>query len=294
MHKTLFGMWIHEWLFIVMYALALFKLSQVGMLFSLHGGFYLVMLAVAVFLVRFDNHTAQPWRRRTRLFYYPLAMNLVYFHFGTAVSFLAPQRVDLLLQRVDVMAFGGQGDFYLQPLYHPLLTDWMAVCYSIFIPYITIAFISYAFKELDVMKSVYQGVFTVYGIGFICYLLVPAEGPYVFQMSPFAHEGVAGILSQWIHEIIASGSNHMDVFPSLHCAVSFYLLVMDKSHFPRRFFWLGFPVVNLWFSTVYLGYHYLIDVVCGMGLAVSVYAFYRYWAARSKERRPVYSLQARK
>ena len=48
-----------------------------------------------------------------------------------------------------------------------------------------------------------------------------------------------------------------DCFPSLHTALSAVALVYMWRH-TRRLFWWSLPlVVSLWFSTVYLRYHYV-------------------------------------
>ena len=57
------------------------------------------------------------------------------------------------------------------------------------------------------------------------------------------------------------------VFPSLHCAVTLYLLLFDRQHRPARFKLLLLPCIALWFSTLYLRYHYFIDVLCGFALS---------------------------
>jgi membrane-associated phospholipid phosphatase len=74
-------------------------------------------------------------------------------------------------------------------------------------------------------------------------------------------------ITKWNAAIVATGSNKVDVFPSLHCALSSFLLFFDRRHRPWRFKLYLVPAVGLWFSTIYLRYHYFIDVVCGFALA---------------------------
>jgi membrane-associated phospholipid phosphatase len=58
----------------------------------------------------------------------------------------------------------------------------------------------------------------------------------------------------------------VDVFPSLHCANSLYILLSDYEHKRWRFWAYLVPCVGLWASTLYLRYHYFIDVLCGLVL----------------------------
>ena len=67
--------------------------------------------------------------------------------------------------------------------------------------------------------------------------------------------------------LVAIGGNKVDVFPSLHCAASAFILAFDKRHSRARFWLFLVPVAGLWLSTLYLRYHYLVDLVAGFALA---------------------------
>ena len=67
--------------------------------------------------------------------------------------------------------------------------------------------------------------------------------------------------------LVNGGSNGVDVFPSIHVAVSAYLLGFDARHYPGRFRRMLLPVALLWLSTLYLRYHYLVDAAAGLLLA---------------------------
>ena len=58
-----------------------------------------------------------------------------------------------------------------------------------------------------------------------------------------------------------------DVFPSLHVAISFVVWLYAYRN-SKKLFWILSPLIlSLWLSTLYLRYHYLIDVVAGLILA---------------------------
>ena len=60
----------------------------------------------------------------------------------------------------------------------------------------------------------------------------------------------------------------MDVFPSVHLAASLYLLMFDWRHQRRRFWWFLVPCLILWFSTMYLRFHYFVDELAGVAAAL--------------------------
>ena len=111
------------------------------------------------------------------------------------------------------------------------------------------------------------GLYTVYAAGLIGYVAMPAAGPYVAMADRFQRPLEGGALTRVHHAIVVRGTNGVDVFPSLHCAVTCFLLFFDRRHSPRRFSWLVAPVVVLWCSTIYLRYHYFVDVAAGFALA---------------------------
>jgi membrane-associated phospholipid phosphatase len=69
----------------------------------------------------------------------------------------------------------------------------------------------------------------------------------------------------------------VDAFPSLHCAVSAFLLWLEWGHARRIFFVMLAPCVGLWFSTVYLRHHYLVDVFAGFTLTAVTIAASHLW-----------------
>jgi membrane-associated phospholipid phosphatase len=60
----------------------------------------------------------------------------------------------------------------------------------------------------------------------------------------------------------------VDVFPSVHVAASLYLLRFDWRHWRRRFWWVLAPCIVLWLSTLYLRFHYFVDLLAGAAVAL--------------------------
>jgi len=60
----------------------------------------------------------------------------------------------------------------------------------------------------------------------------------------------------------------VDVFPSVHVAASLYLLLFDWQHCRRRFWWVLGPCLVLWWATVYLRFHYFVDLLAGVAVAL--------------------------
>jgi membrane-associated phospholipid phosphatase len=123
----------------------------------------------------------------------------------------------------------------------------------------------YCLYDLPRFRACFAGLFTTYALGFLGYTLLPAGGPYLSMSSLPPLEG--GWLTRQMLPVINHGSNGVDVFPSIHCAASLYLLAFDFRHFRQRFWRLLLPCVALWISTVYLRYHYVVDLLGGVVIA---------------------------
>src|ERR1043166_832412 len=99
------------------------------------------------------------------------------------------------------------------------------------------------------------------------YSFVPAAGPCHAMADQFTVPLHGWWITRLNDRLVSFGSNGVDVFPSLHCAVSAFFLFFHRQHRPWRFWLYLVPCVGLWVSTIYLRYHYAIDLVCGFALA---------------------------
>ena len=121
------------------------------------------------------------------------------------------------------------------------------------------------------------GMFTIYGIGFLGYSWVPAGGPHLALADEFALPLTGWAIARFNAYVVANGSNGVDVFPSLHCAISCFLLCFDRQHARWRYHLYLVPCGGLWLATIYLRYHYFTDVVAGFALAAFALWVANHW-----------------
>jgi len=257
----------HEWLFGAYMLFMALGLLLVSGPFDSNTLSYLAGLLLAAGLVLLTRHFDgnAPWR--ARLLFYPLAMNIYFQLMRHAVPALHPEKMDATLRRIDQWLLPDTPSLLLQPLVAPWATELFSLCYILFFPYLTFSLIVYFIGELGRLRAFTVGLFSLYGIGFLGYALVPAGGPYLALAGEFASPLVGGPITEWNAMLVHAGSSGVDVFPSLHVAVSSFLLGFDFRHQRRRFWVYLLPCCGLWLSTLYLRYHYLIDVLAGFALA---------------------------
>ncbi|TAJ52740.1 MAG: phosphatase PAP2 family protein [Nevskiaceae bacterium] len=265
-HEYAFGGWLA--------AMALWLLWVAGP-GDPHSQVFVACALLSAVLIVWCQRRPTPLRWRLRLLWYPSAMGLSFYTLPGAVAALGRPNADALLAAADQRLLGQPAAQVLQPFASPGLTDLLTVCYLFFFVVLILGPGHYCLRDLARFRACIVGLFVLYAVGFAGYVALPAGGPFraLAALPPLP----AGPFARLAHPLIVGGSNGVDVFPSIHFAASLYLLLFDWWHHQRRFWqWLP-PIVLLWVSTVYLRYHYLVDLIAGLPVAgLGLWVMHRY------------------
>ena len=253
-------------------AMARLSVSTGGATLSLLASWIAILVAIAV-CVWLTRRWPGPTTWRIRLGAYLLIMNAAYLLLGPTVRGAGAPLRDAALQHVDSTLFGQPVPLYLDAMTSPALSDLLSACYLFLFPYIVFSVLRHLRRvpeSLDVAKRFHIGLFTVYAVGFLGYLFVPAQGAYLAMPDAFRHPIAGGATTRLNDSIVRRGSIGVDVFPSIHVAVSTFILLFDRRYARwRHYAYLG-PAIGLWIATLYLRYHYGVDVMAGFALALLV------------------------
>ena len=198
-----------------------------------------------------------------------VAMNVSFQAMRYAVPAVRMWRADALLLSLDRSWFGETPALILQRYAMPGATELLSAAYMSFVPLLAFNLVRYLFWQKDRLEPFYRGLFAVYGVGFIGYFLLPAAGPYLAYPELFQAPIDGGFFTQANALLVLSGSNRVDVWPSLHIAVSAFILGFTARYSKREFALLLLPVGLLCFSIFYLRYHYAVDCIAGLALAAA-------------------------
>jgi membrane-associated phospholipid phosphatase len=242
---------------------------------------YLAMLLGGAAVIACCEARESRPRWYARLWYCPVIMNVTFMTMGSTAMKVVSHRQDAVLERIDAACVGVTPSVAAQALVAPWLTEIMSFCYLLFFPYLFISLIYYAWRGVAAFRQLTVGLFTLYALGFLGYSMVPAAGPYLALRDSFSVPLTGWAITRFNAFVVASGSNGVDVFPSLHCAVSCFLLFFDRQHARWRFRLYVVPCVGLWLATIYLRYHYLVDVVVGFALAAFALWILARWEKRA-------------
>lgn len=196
-----------------------------------------------------------------------LGLALCYGLMKALVPVLHPQLYDKDLHQLNTQLMGKGLSLWQNGLEgHPFWTDFFSFCYLALFVWLFSLLIYHCYLRRALYQRFMLGLTLVYIGGFTGYLLYPAVGPRFAYPAEWVglHGGIIFSLTQAL--VINMGAK-FDVFPSLHGAISAYLLFWQIRHDRQALFW-GLPLaVGIWCSTLLLGFHYLPDLVSGWFLA---------------------------
>jgi hypothetical protein len=177
---------------------------------------------------------------------------------------------DMAVAAIDRALFFGHDPVLLcERLVHPALSEWLAGCYvayGMLFPLVLGAI--YADPEIKRFREVAFACTLALAIGYVGYTLVPVQGP-LFTMKFGVNLDVYYV--GWLKEQLMDRTRvPRDCFPSLHTCMSILFLWSAYRH-TRRLFWVLLPIVgSIPIACVYLRYHFVTDVLAGIGLFLFV------------------------
>jgi membrane-associated phospholipid phosphatase len=182
---------------------------------------------------------------------------------------------DVRLASIDRVLAGGHDPALVAGRWlTPRSLEVFSFIYGIFIPYLWLSILLGCIGRPDDERARFVlGLSITYGLAYLGYLFVPSRGPVEYYA--FAAPLHGGRFHALVLESVRqTGGNH-GAFPSLHVGASAYLCLFDlRRHLLRGLTYL--PIVLLIaVSTVFLRYHYLIDILAGFSIA-----FFAAWAAQ--------------
>ena len=180
---------------------------------------------------------------------------------------------EMEMMRADAWLFGGQPSVWLEQIQHPLITEYLQFTYVLYFPLLL-------FVGVALLVSERRRTFTTYLVVinlslFTChlfYFLVPVRSPlYIMDDPKFAEylTYTTSLGGLWYAENLRQGllnatTMRYDCFPSGH-TMHTLLAILFAWRANRKVGVITTVIgVSIVFSTLYLRYHYAIDLVAGV------------------------------
>ena len=203
-----------------------------------------------------------------------LPVFLSYFQLRWILPVVSPHSLDANLLALDLRAFGVEPALAWDRFVTPLTTEWFAFFYFGYFVLLPLHVLPMMFLARDTARIAHfsLGIIMVVVFGHILYMLVPGWGPYHFLAAQFHHPLQGGTFWHLVQATVQGGGAQKDIFPSLHTALPTYFAIFSFMHrrsLPFRYTWplLAFACSQIILATMFLRWHYLIDIFAGLALA---------------------------
>jgi membrane-associated phospholipid phosphatase len=193
----------------------------------------------------------------------------VFNSLGTLIASIHTTTFDARLIAVDHAIFGVHPTVWMERLISPTLSSLLQFAYIsyYFIP-VSLGVVLIAGGRFGEFEEVLFGILLCFYLSYVGYLLVPAIGPrFTLNHLQTGDLQVFPFIKSIQDTLNGLEKNKTDAFPSGHTAVSLMSLYYAWKEREIKLFAVLVPMVTgLIISTVYLRYHYVIDVIAGIAL----------------------------
>lgn len=180
-------------------------------------------------------------------------------------------RFDAMLTAWDQALWRVPPTVWLERVQSPLLTEILQIIYSLFVPVVLAVAIILWVRQREDVRS-YAFLLTLgFLVSYALYFVVPARGPRIF-LDGLQTQPLTGL---WLFAPLRKGldlleSPHYDCFPSGHVEITI-LAWWTARRISNRLsaIYLGYVVLTV-LATVYLRYHYSVDLLAGVFVAALV------------------------
>jgi len=234
-------------------------------------------------LAHFDEHKRNMFIHQLRFWYLVPMILVVFKEIYYMVDPIRGKIYDRLLIDIDRFLFGADPTYVLYSIANPYLTELLQIVYGTFFFLPIILGISLLFKgkkrELHYMAFI---IVLGFFLSYIGYFLLPAIGPR-FTLHDFALNDIEipGLfLTDFLREVVNSGESipkgtpnpaevvQRDAFPSGHTQMTLLVMYLSIKYKSRSKYFFIPNGTLLIFATVYLRYHYVIDLIAGAALMI--------------------------
>ena len=213
-------------------------------------------------------------------FAYRLSMQGVvqfsYFLLGTYLPLVNPRCLDKALYSFDLRFFGFETSVWADAHITAFTSEWFAFfyfCYFFLLLAHSVPIVLFA-REERLLSEFCLGMIIMFGVGKTLYALVPGFGPVRALATIFRNQYPHGLWLDSVMRAVATGGAQKDIFPSLHTAAPTFLTLFsfrNRHLVPFRYTWgvVGFFAANIIVATMFLRWHWVVDVAAGLTLAGS-------------------------
>jgi membrane-associated phospholipid phosphatase len=268
------------YLVVIAFLIAITSPRIEGWTFLLGG--HAAAIGVVVLIARWERSVNQSAGSSTRAHiarfvrgWYPVILiPLTYKELSYLIPLIHPHDFDSALAAIDRRFLGVNPTVWLERFTWPALTEVLQLTYSTY--YWLPPILGIVLWRSERFEEFHFWVFVIvlgFYLSYLGYIAVPAIGPRF--LPDIVQAQTRPLTGLWLFQPVrgmldrAEGITR-DCFPSGHTELTTLVLYYARK-FHRKTFWWLLPIgTGIIISTVYLRYHYVVDVVTGALLAVAI------------------------
>ena len=207
---------------------------------------------------------------------------VIYSQIHNYIPLINPHLYDLTLIAWDKAIFGVNPTEWISVIKHPLLTEYLQFSYMLYFIMPLVHGIELHFRKKDAELDLFaRNILFAFYISYLMYLIMPAIGPrfFIHDFATLSLELPGLWLTEYFRAFVNNGGGipvgvtnpadfvNRDCMPSGHTMITLvnvYLIFKNKSKFRIPIFIFSMSLI---FATIYLRYHYVVDVLAGIAFA---------------------------
>ncbi|GAB1373092.1 phosphatase PAP2 family protein [Candidatus Kapaibacterium sp.] len=213
---------------------------------------------------------------------------IIYSQIHNYIPLVNPDLYDSILIEWDRAFFGANPTEWIYRIANPYLTEYLQFSYMLYFFMPLAHGIELHFRKKDIeLDNFAKNILYAFYISYLLYFFMPAIGPRfsIHEFSNLSLELPGLWLTEFFRGVVNNGGGipigavnpadvvNRDCMPSGHTMITLvnvYLVFKNKSYFRIPIFIFAMSLI---FATVYLRYHYVVDIMAGI-----IFAFLAVWS----------------
>ena len=219
-----------------------------------------------------------------RLLYPVILMTFFYLAAGKLVHLVFPEFFDHRVTAMESGFLGIDPTLWLDQHLHVVITEFFSAAYCSYyflVPGLALV-LFFGRRDAEIVQFM-TAVCAAFFVSYMIFIFYPLEGPRYFFAAQYQNPISGPFFYPLVVFVIDNIAFHGGAMPSSHCAVALVVALTAIRNYGKRAWFLLFIVGALSAATVYGRYHYLSDVVVGLGLGAASYLLTSYFFAHQTE-----------
>ena len=149
------------------------------------------------------------------------------------------------------------------------LSEFLHLSYLVYLLLVPgVALILYFSKRFAALKEYTTTMMATFLFCYAIFTIFPVRGPFYF-FGPIDPNAKGVLFPQIVHRLLLRSASVGTAFPSSHVAAAVTVWIVSRRYLRRFSYGVLVIVVGIFVGTVYGGFHYALDALCGLAVGIA-------------------------